>query len=218
VKRLRRFSYLTLAVLALTQLGCDETVPTAPNQVNINITQTQTVGTLLPNSPVASPSPGPGAADKTIVGLKVTEIGGDGAKTFPVGDTAAITATPVNSQNQDPCVGFPTLAACGAYSELDIKWFAGSGVVTDCSSSTGTVCDLGVDPATNYNRRFRTLRAGAFTYTAQFRDLEPVAFTGNVLTSGASEADLVLEDFGSVTTSAYRAGGSGGGFLTSGTP
>lgn len=171
---------LALIAAALFSLSCNEPVaPTPLPQGNVNVTVVQSVnlGTPLPN---ASPSPlPPGAVDKVIVGLTVTEIGGDGQRTFAVGENAALTATPRNRDGQDPCSGFPTLTACGAYTEQDIRWFAGAGVVTECTSTTGIVCDLGPSD-TNYNRRFRTLRAGSFTYSAQFRDQSPVSFTGTV--------------------------------------
>lgn len=185
MKRARTSVLALMAVvaLALASVGCDETVaaPTPlPNQVEVNVTVTQTIGTPLPNGPGASPTPiPPGAVDKTIVSMTVTEIGGDGQRTFEIGETHALTATPRNRDGVDPCIGFPTLTACGAYTEQDIRWFAGTGVVTDCTSTTGIVCDLGPSD-TNYNRRFRALRAGSFTYSAQFRDQSPVSFTGTV--------------------------------------
>lgn len=168
---------LPIVLLALSTQGCDEPLPTATT-ITINTNNTIN-GTPLPNA-TPSPSPvAPGAADKVIVGLTVTEIGGDGQRTFPVGESASLTATPRNRDGLDPCVGFPSLSACGAYTEADIRWFAGTGVVTDCTSATGVVCDLGPS-GTNYNRRFRALRVGSFTYSAQFRDLSPVSFTGTV--------------------------------------
>ena len=176
---------LALGLLLLT-ISCDEAPPTAPTpQGNVNVTVTQTVnlGTPLPNGTPAPTTPG--ATDKVITGLTVTEIGGDGARTFAVNETALITATPRNKDGVDPCIGFPTLSACGAYTEQDILWFPGTGIVTDCTSTTGIVCDLGTSE-TNYNRKFRTLRAGTFTYQAQFKTLSPVAFTGTVLVSGAT--------------------------------
>lgn len=155
--------------------GCRREPPTAPNQVNVVVNQTVTLGTPLPN---ASPSPVAGAADKVIVGMTVTEIGGDGLRQFAVGESAVLTATPRNASGEDPCVGFPTLAACGAYTESDIRWFAGAGFGAECSG-VAVACDLGTS-GTNYNRRLRTLRPGTFTVQAQFRGLPPVSFTGQV--------------------------------------
>lgn len=172
-----RYAVIVLAAsLALPIVGCDEPAPTAPNQVIVTQTQVVNLGQPLPN---ATPSPTPGSADKTIVSMTVTEIGGDGQKLFAVGERFALTGTPRNADGDDPCTGFPSLSACGAYTESDIQWYAGAGVTTDCASATAIVCDLGAG-ATNYNRNFRALRAGSFVVNAQFKSVAPSSFAGTV--------------------------------------
>lgn len=172
-----RYAIAALIALALPLAACDEAAPAAPTQVVVTQTQNVILGTPVPN---ATPSPGPGgAADKVIVGSKVTEIGGDGQKQFSVGERFALTLTPVNAEGKDPCVGFPSLAACGAYTEQDVQWALGAEVSQDCNSASAIVCDLGPGE-TNYNRNFRALRAGSFTVFGRVKDTAQSSFTGSV--------------------------------------
>lgn len=172
-----RFSrFLLLVAITLPLLACDEPPPTAPNQVIVTQQQIVNLGQPLPN---ATPSPGPVSVDKTIVSIKITEIGGDGQKLFAVDERFSLTMTPLNSAGKDPCAGFPDLEACGAYTELDPQWYLGAGGTADCASATAIVCDLGPGE-TNYNRNFRTLRRGSFTVNGTFRSVPPASFTGLV--------------------------------------
>lgn len=156
--------YLLFA-LVVGLAACNPFQPDPPPQ-NINIqntnTNTITIGTPLPNG---TASPAPGTGDNVITELKCTESGGDGERTFSVGEKLTLTCTPFNAAHKDPCAGASDLSTCGAYTAKDIAWEGLDGVSQDAS---GVVQALG-SWSNNYNYDFKALKAGTFTVRGKFK-------------------------------------------------
>lgn len=161
--------YLAAGVFALVAglAACQR--PTDPTPTNVYIgTQTQTVivGTPLPNTPVASPSPG-SPSSINIDSLKVSAIGGEQLnppKTWKVGARFSLTATP-HAAGVDPC---KFLEPCPYYNDSDIEWFAVAGVGQP-GSADAVVIDRGPGSDTTFNRDFSANKPGSFTVKARFR-------------------------------------------------
>lgn len=177
--RMKSIAVVIVAALALSACGLFQpNEPTPAPEVNVNVTQTVIVGTPLPDNPQASPSPAPPTGDdKKIVRITVTESGGDGSRTYAVGERFTLTLTPRNVKGEDPCEVFETLEACGAYADGDASWEGLDGVESD---ESGIVQALGVWSTNRYNYDFKAVKAGTFKVKGIFQGRLSAEFVGTV--------------------------------------